>query len=202
MNGFNRVTLMGTLGKDAEVRTFDGGSTVATIQVAVNESYKDKQTGERKTKTEWVRVEAWGSLAEFLSNHGKKGVPFFIEGRLKTDSYEKDGKTTYSTKVVAEKILFTASKSQTNEGAAPQQSMQQQPMQQQPMQQQPVQQSMQQQPMMQAPQQPMQQQPMQQVPNQQMAQQQVNNYAQPTQTVTANEFMAGMNNDGSDDLPF
>lgn len=170
MNGFNRVTLMGTLGKDAEVRTFDGGSTVATIQVAINESYKDKQTGERKTKTEWVRVEAWGGLAEFLSNHGKKGVPFLVEGRLKTDSYEKDGKTTYSTKVVAENILFTASKSQTNEGATHHQ--------------------------------PMQQQPMQQVPNQQMAQQQVNNYAQPAQTVTANEFMAGMNNDGSDDLPF
>ena len=126
-----------------------------------------------------------------------------IEGRLKTDSYEKDGKTTYSTKVVAENILFTASKSQTNEGATPQQPMQQQPMQQQPMQQQPMQQPMQQQPMQQQPMmQAPQQQPMQQVPNQQMAQQQVNNYAQPTQTVTVNEFMAGMNNDGSDDLPF
>jgi single-strand DNA-binding protein len=201
MNGFNRVTIMGSLGKDAEVRTFDGGSRVATMQLAVNETFKDKQTGEKKPRTEWIRVEAWGGLADFLSNFGKKGTGFLVEGKLKTDSYEKDGKTTYSTKVVAEQILFTSTKSTTNEGAAPQQQMQQ-PTQQQPMMsapQQPMQQQpMQQQPMMSAPQQPMQQ-------PQQVAQQQVNNYAQPmqpTQTVSANEFMAGMSNDGGDDLPF
>lgn len=124
MNGLNKVMLIGTVGKDAEVKMLDGGNSVASVSIAVNESYTEKDSGERKTKTEWFRVEAWKGLATFLGQYGKKGTSFYIEGRLKTDSWEQDGATKYSTKVVAERIMFTDSKGSdtkstaTSEGAS------------------------------------------------------------------------------------
>ncbi len=119
MNGYNRVVLVGTVGQDAEVKALEGGNSVATISLAINDSYTDKNTGERKTKTEWVRVEAWKGLATFLGTYGKKGTGFLVEGRIKTDSWEQDGQTKYSTKVVAEQIIFTSSKApgEANNGA-------------------------------------------------------------------------------------
>ncbi|MEK6829574.1 MAG: single-stranded DNA-binding protein, partial [Nanoarchaeota archaeon] len=93
MNGYNRVILKGTTGQDATVKTLENGNSVATVSLAINESYTDKQTGERKTKTEWVRVEAWKGLAEWLGKHVKKGTDLLIEGRIKTDSWEQEGQT-------------------------------------------------------------------------------------------------------------
>jgi single-strand DNA-binding protein len=110
MNGYNRVIIKGNAGKDAEVKTLEGGAVVATIPIAINDSYTDRTSGERKTTVEWVRIEAWRSLATFLQQYGKKGTDFLIEGKLKTDSWEKDGQTHYSTKVVADRIIFTSSK--------------------------------------------------------------------------------------------
>ena len=110
MNGLNSVTIMGTVGADAEIKALEGDKSVAKMSIAINDSYKDKTSGERKETTEWVRVEAWNKLATFLGQWGKKGTGFLIQGRLKTDNYEKDGVTMYSTKVVAEKILFTGGK--------------------------------------------------------------------------------------------
>ena len=127
MNGYNRVILMGTVGADAEVRALEGGNAVASMSIAVNESYTD-QAGQRQTNVQWFRIEAWKGLANFLGNYGKKGTAFLIEGRLKTESYEKDGITMYSTKVVANNINFAGTKSTSNE---PAQQQFQQPVQQQ-----------------------------------------------------------------------
>lgn len=142
MNGFNKVIIMGTAGKDAEVTTLDGGNSVARMQIAVNESFTDKNTNERKSRTEWFRVEAWKGLADFLGKYGKKGTNFLIEGRLKTESYDKDGQTHYSTKIVAESINFTSPKGDGGQSStkAPQQNSTQvaQPVNQQPVAQQQV----------------------------------------------------------------
>ena len=119
MNGYNKVILKGTAGGDAEVKTLEGGSTVANMSIAINDSYTDKESGERKTKVEWVRIEAWKGLATWLGQYGKKGTDFLIEGRIKTDNWEKDGETRYSTKVVAEKIIFTQPMKANNTGALP-----------------------------------------------------------------------------------
>ena len=120
MNGLNSVTIMGTVGADAQVTILEGDKSVAKLSIAVNDSYVDKTSGERKQTTEWVRVEAWNKLATFLGQWGKKGTGFLVQGRLKTDSWEKDGVTQYSTKVVAEKILFTGGKTNS---AAPAQNV-------------------------------------------------------------------------------
>ncbi len=144
MNGFNKTFIMGTVGKDAEVTVLEGGNSVARVQIAVNESYTDKKTNERKSRTEWFRVEAWKGLAEFLGKYGKKGTHFLVEGRLKTESYDKDGHTHYSTKIIAESITFTSPKGdggQSGAVAASQpvsQPVAQQPVAQQPAAQQPV----------------------------------------------------------------
>lgn len=119
MNGFNRVILKGTTGQDPDVKTVTINNvayTVATVSIAINDSYTDKASGERKTKTEWVRIEAWKGLAEFLGKSVKKGTDILVEGRLKTDSWEQDGQTKYSTKVVAEQILFTQSMKTSGNG--------------------------------------------------------------------------------------
>ena len=117
MNGYNRIILMGTVGADAEVRALEGGNSVASVSIAVNESYTD-QAGQRQSKVQWIRIEAWKGLATFLGTYGKKGTAFLVEGRLKQESYEKDGVTVYTTKVVANSINFAGNKSTVN--AAPQ----------------------------------------------------------------------------------
>jgi single-strand DNA-binding protein len=180
MNGYNRVILMGTVGSDAEVRALEGGNTVANVSIAVNESYANA-AGERKTNVQWFKVEAWKGLANFLGQYGKKGTAFLVEGRLKQESYEKDGVTMYSTKVVANSINFAGTKS----AGAP---VAQAPVAQAPVAQAPVAQA----PVAQA---PVAQAPVAQAPVAN-AQQQVNEY-------TSNQdFVNGMNNGQGDDLPF
>ena len=117
MNGYNRVILMGTVGADAEVKALEGGNSVANMSIAVNESYSDA-AGVRQTKVQWFKVEAWKGLANFMGSYCKKGTALLIEGRLKTESYEKDGVTMYSTKIVANSINFAGIKS--SPGDAPQ----------------------------------------------------------------------------------
>jgi single-strand DNA-binding protein len=180
MNGYNRVILMGTVGADAEVKSLEGGNAVANMSIAVNESYANA-AGERKTNVQWFKVEAWKGLATFLGSYGKKGTAFLIEGRLKQESYEKDGVTMYSTKVVANSINFAGS-------TKPSDSTTQAPAAQAPVAQAPVAQA----PVAQA---PVAQAPVAQAPVAQ-AQQQTEQY------VGNNEFVAGMNNGEGDDLPF
>lgn len=106
MAGVNKVILIGNLGADPEVRSLESGVKVATINVATSESYKDKN-GERQTQTEWHRVVLWRGLAEVVERYLKKGSQVYIEGRLRTRSYEdQDGKKMYVTEIEARDLTM------------------------------------------------------------------------------------------------
>lgn len=97
----NKVTLIGNLGKDPEVRNLESGATVANFSVATNENYRDK-SGEWQTITEWHNVVAWRGLAERAERDLKKGSMVFIEGKISTRKWQdKEGNDRYSTDIVA-----------------------------------------------------------------------------------------------------
>ena len=100
----NKVILLGRLGADPELRYTPGGAAVATISVATNMVWKDKD-GNQQEKTEWHRVVAWRRTAEFLGEYVKKGALIYVEGRLETRNWEdKDGVKRYTTEVIADSI--------------------------------------------------------------------------------------------------
>ncbi len=101
----NRVTLLGTLGKDIELKHTSGGTAVAKFSIACNERFKDKN-GEWRDKVEWINVTCWGRLAEIASEYLAKGKQVYIEGKIQTDSWEKDGVTRYSTYVNASELVL------------------------------------------------------------------------------------------------
>ncbi len=101
--GVNKVILIGNLGKDPEVRYTPGGDAVANITLATSESWKDKNTGEQKEKTEWHRVVFFGKLAEIVGQYLKKGSKVYIEGKLQTRKWQdKNGQDRYTTEVVVD----------------------------------------------------------------------------------------------------
>lgn len=110
MSGVNKVILVGRLGKDPEVRNLDNGATVANFTVATSESYKDKTTGEKKEITEWHNVVLWRGLAEISQKYLHKGDMVYIEGKLRTRSWEKEGVTRYTTEVVADNMTMLSTK--------------------------------------------------------------------------------------------
>jgi len=108
MKGLNKVQLIGNLGKDPEIRFTPEGKQVATFSMAVNRTFKNKE-GESIDDTQWFNIEAWTGLAKVVEDHLKKGDRIYIEGRLKTESYEKDGETKYFTKVVVQEMIMLGS---------------------------------------------------------------------------------------------
>ena len=112
MSSLNKVMLIGRLGKDPEVRFTPSGAAVASFSVATDDSYKDKE-GKKVEQTEWHNITAWQKLAELCGEYLKKGSLVCVEGKMKTEKYEKDGVTKYSTKVVASNVIFLGSKSQS-----------------------------------------------------------------------------------------
>ena len=104
MAGVNKAIIIGNLGKDPDIRNLPGGSTVANFSVATSEQWKDKQTGEKKEKTEWHNIVAFGKLADICGEYLKKGQQIYLEGRIQTESYEKDGIMRYSTKIIASQM--------------------------------------------------------------------------------------------------
>ena len=103
--GVNKVILVGTLGKDPEVRYSQSGSALTTVSVATNESWKDKVTGEKQERTEWHRVKFFGRLAEIAGEYLKKGGQVYIEGSLRTEKYtDKQGVEKYSTDIIASEM--------------------------------------------------------------------------------------------------
>jgi len=120
MAGINKWIGIGRLGKNPEVRQLSGGSTVANFSIAVSESWKDKTTGEKKEQTEWINIVAFGRLAEICGEYLKKGKEVFVEGKLKTDSYEKDGSTRYSTKVIAHTMQMLGGRQDSRPQETPQ----------------------------------------------------------------------------------
>ncbi|MEM0938451.1 MAG: single-stranded DNA-binding protein [Bacteroidota bacterium] len=104
--GVNKVILVGRLGKDPEVRHLENGATVANFSMATSETYKDRQTGERREQTEWHNVVLWRGLAEVVEKYVKKGDMIYVEGKLRTKSWEKDGITRYTTEVVGDNMTM------------------------------------------------------------------------------------------------
>lgn len=103
MAGVNKVIILGNLGKDPEVRFMPNGGGVANLTIATSESWKDKQTGEQKEKTEWHRVVMFGKLAEIAGEYLKKGSKVYIEGALQTRKWQNaQGQDQYTTEIVVQ----------------------------------------------------------------------------------------------------
>lgn len=119
MPGVNKVILIGNLGKDPEVRHLESGSIVASFPLATSESYKNK-SGERVDSTEWHNVALWKGQAEIAEKYLKKGSQIYLEGKLRTRSWEKDGITRYTTEIIGDKMTMLGSRQEASEsGAAP-----------------------------------------------------------------------------------
>lgn len=102
--GINKVILVGTLGRDPEVKYLPSGDAMANVSLATSESWKDKNTGEKKENTEWHKVVFFKRLAEIAGEYLRKGQQVYIEGSLKTRSWEKDGVKHYATEIVASEM--------------------------------------------------------------------------------------------------
>ena len=109
MKGLNKVQLIGNLGRDPEIRTTpQDGHKVASFSLAANRTFR-KKDGDSVEDTQWFNLEAWKGLATVIENHLKQGDRIYVEGRLKTESYEKDGETKYFTKVVVQDMIMLGS---------------------------------------------------------------------------------------------
>ena len=108
MGSVNKVILVGNLGRDAEVRFTPGGSPVASFSIATTENWTSKD-GQRQEKTEWHRIVLWGKQAETLQPYLTKGKQIYLEGRLETRQWEKDGQKHSTTEVKADKIVLLGS---------------------------------------------------------------------------------------------
>ncbi len=116
MSGINKVILIGRLGRDPEVRYTPDGAAIANFSIATSEEWKDKATGEKKERTEWHRIVAFRKLGEICGEYLSKGRQVYIEGRLQTRSWEKDGVTRYSTEIVASDVQFLGGRDSANSG--------------------------------------------------------------------------------------
>lgn len=104
MKAVNKVMLLGNVGSDPELKALPSGDEVANFSVATTERWKDKKTDEMKEATEWHRIVAFGKLADIIGQYVKKGTQIFIEGSLRTRSWDQDGVKKYSTEIVAKDI--------------------------------------------------------------------------------------------------
>lgn len=115
MKAINRWTGLGKLTRDPEVTTLDSGKTVANFTIAVTEFHKDKSTGEKKEKTEFINLVAWEYLAELSRKYLKKGDQVLVEGRLYTRHWEQDGNARYITGVNLDSLTMLSVKVLTSE---------------------------------------------------------------------------------------
>jgi single-strand DNA-binding protein len=112
--GVNKAILVGNLGRDPEIRTLEGGVTVARFTLATSESYKDK-SGQRVDKTEWHNIVLWRGLAEVAEKYLKKGQQVYIEGKITNRSYQdKDGAQKYFTEIVADNMTMLGGRGDGN----------------------------------------------------------------------------------------
>ena len=119
MAGINKVILIGRLGSDPEVRYTPSGVAVANFNIATSEEWKDKDSGEKKERTEWHRIVAWRRLGEICGEYLSKGKQVYIEGRLQTRDWEdRDGNKRYTTEIVATDVQFLGARD-SSESARP-----------------------------------------------------------------------------------
>lgn len=105
MGSLNKCCFIGNLGRDPEVKFTTGGQPVANFSIACNEAWTDK-SGEKQERVEWIRLVAFGKLAELVQRYVTKGKQIYVEGRMQTRQYEKDGEKRYATEVVASSVVF------------------------------------------------------------------------------------------------
>ena len=121
MQGINKVTLIGRLGKDPEVRhaaISAKGDMIVNVTMATSESWKDKASGEKQERTEWHRLVFFGKLAEIAAKYLKKGAQTYIEGRLQTRKWQdKDGKDRYTTEIVVSEMKMLDARPGPESGA-------------------------------------------------------------------------------------
>ena len=120
MAGINKVILVGHLGKDPEIRSLESGAKVASFSLATTESYKGKD-GQRVEQTEWHNIVLWRGLADITEKYLKKGNLVYIEGKIRSRSYEKDGIKKYITEIIADNMTMLGGKrdSDTSAGTEP-----------------------------------------------------------------------------------
>ena len=115
--GLNKVQLIGRLGSDPELKTTEGGVSLCSFSLATNESYKD-QSGNLVERAEWHRCVAWRKGAEVLAQYVRKGQLLYVEGKLETRKYEKDGQDHYSTQIVVNEFVMLTSKGDREQSAS------------------------------------------------------------------------------------
>jgi single-strand DNA-binding protein len=116
----NKVVLVGNLGKDPEMRYMPNGNAVANLTLATTESWKDKQSGERKEKTEWHRLTVFNRLGEMCGEYLKKGAKIYVEGKLQTRKWQgQDGQDKYTTEVVVSEIQMMDTRNPAQSGGQP-----------------------------------------------------------------------------------
>ncbi len=121
MRGVNKVIVVGNLGQDPDTKYLPSGSAVTNISVATSESWKDKQTGEKKERTEWHRVAAFGRLAEIMAEYLRKGSQVYIEGKLRTRKWQdKNGNDRYTTEIIADQMQMLGGRQESKLAPTPQ----------------------------------------------------------------------------------
>lgn len=138
--GVNKVILVGTCGQDPEVRYMPNGNAVTTLSLATSEQWTDKQSGQKVERTEWHRVSLFGKVAEIAGEYLRKGSQVYIEGKLQTREWEKDGIKRYTTEIIVDMQgtmqLLGGRPQEQNQGGHQQQQRQPQQQRQQPQRQQ------------------------------------------------------------------
>ena len=120
MQSLNQCNFIGNLGSDVESRAMPNGQMVANFTIAVSDDYKDKQTGQLVDKTEWVRITAYGKLAEICIQYLAKGSKVYISGKMQTRSWEQDGVKKYSTEINANQMQMLDTRQNAQNGAGAQ----------------------------------------------------------------------------------
>ncbi|RPG50515.1 MAG: single-stranded DNA-binding protein [Gammaproteobacteria bacterium TMED1] len=108
--GINKVILVGNLGRDPETRYMPSGNAVTNVSVATSKSWKDRDSGEQKDRTEWHRVVFFNRLAEIANEYLKKGSKIYVDGELRTREWEREGQKHYTTEVVANEMQMLDSR--------------------------------------------------------------------------------------------
>ena len=110
MASVNKVILVGNVGQDPETRYMPNGGAVTNITLATSETWKDKNTGENQERTEWHRITFYQRLAEIVAEYVKKGSKLYVEGSLRTRSWEQDGVKRYATEIIASEMQMLDSR--------------------------------------------------------------------------------------------
>jgi single-strand DNA-binding protein len=121
MRGVNKVTLLGNVGKDPETRYMPNGKAVTNFSIATSERWKDKNTGEQKEATEWHNIVIYDRLAEIAAEYVHKGSQLYVEGKLKTRKWQKDGVDRYTTEIIVHEMQLLGGNPQRGQGNGQQQ---------------------------------------------------------------------------------